>query len=144
MENRANRSEIFRSFGTNLMIFLIGGIGYGFLETAFRGFTHWTMLVTGGIAFVVLYHINSTNENAPLWKKCLTGAAVITMIELAVGCVVNIWLGWNVWDYSGYSYNFLGQICLAFTVLWFFLCIPLTYLTRYLHIRRFRIHHNRI
>lgn len=144
MENRANRAETFRSFKANLTIFIIGAVGYGILETAFRGFTHWTMLVTGGIAFVILYHINSKNENAPLWKKCLTGAVVITMIELAVGCVVNIWLGWNVWDYSAYSYNFLGQICLAFTVLWFFLCIPLAYLTRYLHIRRFRINHNRV
>ncbi len=126
------------------MIFFIGAMGYGLLETLFRGFTHWTMLVTGGIVFVILYYVNSKNENAPLWQKCLAGAFIITMMELAVGCVVNLWLGWNVWDYSGYSYNFLGQICLAFTVLWFILCAPLSYFTRYLHLHRFRLRQNRI
>ncbi len=128
----------------NIMIFLIGAIGYGLMETMFRGYTHWTMLLTGGMVFVILYYVNSKNENAPLWKKCLVGASIITMIEFAVGCIVNLWLDWNVWDYSGYSYNLLGQICLTFTALWFFLCIPLSYFTRFLHIHRFRIHHNRI
>ena len=122
-----------------VLIFLIGAAGYGLLETLFRGFTHWTMLATGGVVFTVLYYINSKNENAPLWQKAIAGAFIITMIEFAVGCIVNLWLDWNVWDYSGYAYNVLGQICLAFTALWFFLCIPLSYFTRYLHIRRFRL-----
>jgi uncharacterized membrane protein len=126
-----------------IMIFLIGAMGYGLLERVFRGFTHWTMLLTGGLVLVILYYVNSKNENAPLWQKCLVGTFIITMIELAVGCVVNLWLGWNVWDYSAYSFNFMGQICLAFTILWFVLCIPLSYFTRYLHIRRFRIRQTR-
>lgn len=123
----------------NIIIFMIGAAGYGLMETLFRGFTHWTMLVTGGIVFIILYDMNSKNENAPVWQKALAGALIITLVELAVGCIVNLWLGWKVWDYSGYSYNFLGQICLAFTFLWFFLCIPLSYFTRYLHLHRFRI-----
>ncbi len=123
-----------------IFIFFIGALGYGLLETLFRGFTHWTMLITGGVVFTVLYYIYSKNENAPLWQKAIVGAFTITMIEFAVGCIVNLWLGWNVWDYSGFAYNVLGQICLAFTALWFFLCIPLSYFTRYLHIRRFRVH----
>lgn len=28
---------------------------------------------------------------------------------------------WNVWDYSNMPFNLLGQICLPFTVIWFFL-----------------------
>lgn len=127
-----------------IMLFMIGSMGYGLMETLFRGFTHWTMIVTGGFVFIVLYYVNSKNENAPLWQKAFVGAFIITMIELAVGCVVNLWLDWNVWDYSGYSYNFLGQICLAFTTLWFFLCIPISFFTRYLHIHRFRIRQHRV
>lgn len=141
MENYYSLPIVFRKY---IMIFMIGAAGYGLLETIFRGFTHWTMLVTGGVVFVILYYMNSKNENAPLWKKAFAGALIITSIELGVGCIVNLWLDWNVWDYSGYSYNFLGQICLAFTVLWFFLCIPLSYFTRYLHLHRFRIRQNRI
>lgn len=127
-----------------IMVFLIGAAGYGMLETLFRGFTHWTMLITGGIVFIILYYVYSKNENAPLWQKALVGALIITIIELAVGCIVNLWLGWNVWDYSAYPYNFLGQVCLTFTVLWFLLCIPLSYFTRYLHLHRFRIRQTRI
>ena len=127
-----------------IMLFMIGAVGYGLMETLFRGFTHWTMLVTGGFVFIILYYVNSKNENAPLWQKAFVGAFIITMIELAVGSVVNLWLDWNVWDYSGYSYNFLGQICLAFTALWFLLCIPISFFTRYLHIHRFRIRQHRI
>ncbi|MDD3169751.1 MAG: hypothetical protein PHC91_09880 [Eubacteriales bacterium] len=126
------------------LIYFIGAAGYGLLETLFRGFTHWTMVATGGFVLIVLYYVNSKNENAPIWQKALVGALIITMIELAVGCVVNLWLRWDVWDYSGYSYNFLGQICLKFTALWFFLCIPLSYFTRYLHIHRFRLRQHRI
>lgn len=127
-----------------IIVFLIGAAGYGMLETLFRGFTHWTMLITGGIVFIILYYVYSKNENAPLWQKALVGALIITIIELAVGCIVNLWLGWNVWDYSAYPYNFLGQVCLTFTVLWFLLCIPLSYFTRYLHLHRFRIRQTRI
>lgn len=127
-----------------ILLFFVGAAGYGLLETLFRGFTHWTMVVTGGFVLIILYYVNSKNENAPIWQKALVGALIITMIELGVGCVVNLWLDWNVWDYSGYAYNFLGQICLAFTILWFFLCIPLSYFTRYLHIHRFRLRQHRI
>lgn len=34
------------------------------------------------------------------------------------GCIVNLWLGWNVWDYSTMPGNFMGQICPQFTLLW--------------------------
>ena len=128
-----------RKLKKNIIIFIIGALGYGLIETLYRGFTHWTMLVTGGFVFVILYHLFTKNEKAPLWQKCLAGAFIITTIELAAGCIVNLWLGWNVWDYSAYPFNFLGQICLVFTWLWFLLCIPVTYIVSYLHGSRFHI-----
>ncbi|MDD4565271.1 MAG: hypothetical protein PHE79_07370 [Eubacteriales bacterium] len=128
-----------RELKKNISIFIIGAIGYGLIEALYRGFTHWTMLITGGVVFVVLYHVYTKNEKAPLWQKCLAGAFIITSLELAAGCIVNLWLGWNVWDYSAYSFNFLGQICLVFTFIWFLLCIPLSYFTAYLHSKRFHI-----
>lgn len=121
----------------NTAIFLIGAIGYGLIETLYRGFTHWTMLLTGGIIFVIIYHVYAKNEKAPLWQKCLIGAFIITIIELVAGCIVNLWLGWNVWDYSAYTFNFLGQVCLVFTFMWFLLCIPLSYIASYLHGKHF-------
>ena len=114
----------------NLTIYTIGSVGYSFLEILWRGFTHWTMGVTGGICFLCLYKTNLKMNRQPLWKRCLTGSAIVTGIEFVVGCIVNVKLKWNVWDYSDMPFNVLGQICLPFTVLWFFLCIPAYYVCR--------------
>ena len=45
---------------------------------------------------------------------------IITGLELITGLIVNVWLGWDIWDYSDLPYNFKGQICLLYSVLWFF------------------------
>lgn len=58
----------------------------------------------------------------PLWQQILIGTCVITILEFMTGCVVNLWLGWNVWDYSGMPGNILGQICPQYMLLW----IPLS------------------
>ena len=45
---------------------------------------------------------------------------IITGLELITGLIVNVWLGWDIWDYSDLPYNYKGQICLLYSVLWFF------------------------
>jgi len=112
------------------ILFLIGAIGYSTLEIAFRGYTHWTMVLTGGVCFCFLYSINEHFQNIALWKRCLLGAAVITGVEFIVGCIVNLWFRWNVWDYSALPMHLFGQICILFSALWFFLCIPIFFLSR--------------
>ncbi|MCL2677870.1 MAG: putative ABC transporter permease [Clostridiales bacterium] len=54
----------------------------------------------------------------PLLYQCLIGGAAITAVEFVAGCVVNLWWGLGVWDYSGVFLNVLGQICLPFFFLW--------------------------
>lgn len=92
------------------------------IELAYRQYTHWTMGILGGICFVVCGIINEfyTWELA-FWKQCLIGASVITLLEFITGCIVNLWLEWNVWDYSSIPLNLLGQICLPFSIAWIFL-----------------------
>ena len=46
---------------------------------------------------------------------------IIVTIEFFSGCILNIWLGLGVWNYSNMPYNILGQICLPFSIAWFFL-----------------------
>lgn len=116
-----------------LVIFSIGATGYGLLEFLWRGYTHWTMVITGGICFYLLFYIFNTYENVSLITKCITGSIVITTIELLVGLLVNVKLGWRVWDYSNVPYNILGQICPLYSILWFVLSIPLVYITKWLH-----------
>ena len=46
---------------------------------------------------------------------------IITGVEFVTGLIVNVWLGLKVWDYSNLPYNVLGQICLLYVFIWFFL-----------------------
>ena len=117
-----------------LMIFCIGAVGYSVLEILWRGYTHWTMTLTGGFCFLAIYAINGRLEGAKLWKKCLAGAVSITAVEFAVGMLVNRVLLMDVWDYSNRFCTLFGQICLLYSVLWFFLCIPLDFLCRRLRV----------
>lgn len=77
------------------------------------------MFVLGGICFVALGLINEVLPwTMSLLLQVLIGAGIITALEFLVGCVVNLWLGWNVWDYSSLPGNLLGQICPQYCLLW--------------------------
>ena len=70
------------------------------------------MFLLGGICFVFLGLINEVIPwQMPLWQQILIGAIGITALEFLTGCIVNLVLDWNVWDYSGLQGNLLGQIC---------------------------------
>lgn len=111
-----------------ITIFLIGAAGYSALEVLWRGYTHWTMSFCGGFCFLLIYFLNINLAHESMLYRALAGALVITATELVVGVTVNIILRWNVWDYSAVPFNFMGQVCLPYTVLWFFLCIPVLWL----------------
>lgn len=77
------------------------------------------MFLLGGICFVA---IGSLNEIMP-WEmpalyQAFVGACIVTVLEFLTGCIVNLWLGWDVWDYSSIPGNILGQICPLFFGLW--------------------------
>lgn len=102
-----------------IVLFIIGGLTYYLLEILFRGHSHWTMIILGGLCFTI---IGSFNEYIPwglsIISQMIYGAFVITGLELLTGELVNRLLGWNVWDYSNLPFNVDGQICLAFFLLW--------------------------
>ena len=104
-----------------LILFGIGGLLYVLIELTVRGRTHWSMFIVGGLAFFLIGCINEKYKKMPLVKQMLIGALVITTLEFTCGCIVNLWLDWHVWDYSNMPFNLLGQICLPFTAIWFFL-----------------------
>ena len=104
------------------IMYLLGAVGYGALELLWRGYTHWSMLLTGGFCLSVI-HCIATNSREKLWKQWVMSAAVITTAEFVVGCIVNLRLGWNVWDYSDRAVNLLGQICPEFFCIWLVLSV---------------------
>ncbi len=105
--------------------FLIGFFLYAMIEITARGYTHWTMALTGGFVLTMLYLLfTGAPERLPLPVQYLLGAVIITSAELLVGLLVNVRMGWDVWDYSDLPMNFRGQISLLYSTFWFFLCIP--------------------
>lgn len=108
-----------------LILLLIGGSVYYCLETLWRGYSHWTMFLLGGMCFISIGLINQhyLTWNMNVLYQMLIGSVIITVLEFITGCIVNIWLGWNVWDYSDVPFNVLGQICIPFMILWFFLSL---------------------
>ena len=111
--------KVLKLIGKFLILFLIGGIAYFGIECLWRGWSHWTMFILGGLCFVIIGGLNEFyGWEMPFWKQCLIGAAVITALEFAVGMIVNKWLGWTIWDYSHMPLNICGQICLPFSLIW--------------------------
>ena len=71
--------EIFRL----LILFIIGAFVYMGIEIVFRGYTHWTMGIVGGLCFVIIGGLNNYYDwQMPFWKQCLVGALVVTSFEI--------------------------------------------------------------
>ncbi len=102
----------------HFILFGIGGIAYLIIELLWRGWSHWSMFLLGGICFVLIGLVNE-KSNIPILLQMLIGAVIITALEFVIGYVVNIRLGMHVWSYYHIPYNIMGQICLPYTLLWF-------------------------
>lgn len=111
-------------FSKEFILFIIGGILYILIELGYRGHSHWTMFILGGLCFVLIGGINNyISWDMPIYEQMMIGSVIITILEFICGCIVNLWLGWDVWNYSNMPYNVLGQICLPFSILWFFISL---------------------
>lgn len=107
-----------------LILFLVGGMSYYIIEIIWRGYSHYTMMILGGICFVLIGLINEGYDyEMPLKKQMFISAIIVTILEFVFGIVLNKILGLNIWDYSDMPLNLMGQICLPFTILWFFLSL---------------------
>ena len=102
------------------------------IELLWKGSTHWTMGIAGGLSFAVMYLIHNNLSSVNIVWRALLSAVSVTVIEFVTGCIVNVYLGWDVWDYSGRMYNLMGQICPLYTLFWFFLSIPASEVCRIL------------
>lgn len=103
----------------------IGGLLYMGIELIWRGHTHWTMGVLGGVCFILIGLINEVlPQDTPLVQQMAAGALLVTAAELLAGLLLNRWLGLAVWDYSDMPLNLWGQVCAPYTILWFFLSLP--------------------
>lgn len=87
-----------------------------------RGYTHWSMFLVGGVCFNAIGLIHSISKQC-LFVRCALCSFAITAIEFVSGCFFNLKLNMNVWDYSALPFNYKGQVCLLYSVLWGILSI---------------------
>ena len=107
-----------------LILSLMGGDLYCMVELIWRGHTHWTMAILGGICFVICGGVNEyLSWETPLLLQCLICAILITAAELAAGMVLNVRMGLAIWDYSELPFQYQGQICLGYSCLWYLLSL---------------------
>ncbi len=113
-----------RRLGFCLSAMLFGGFLYCLVEILYRGYTHISMFLLGGICFLCIGGIRRTFRDAFSAQKMLLCAGVITLLEFLCGVLVNRVLGLSVWDYSAMPVNVMGQICITYSAAWCLLAIP--------------------
>lgn len=101
-----------------LFIWALGGTLYYTFEMFFRGFSHWTMFVLGGICAVFcVWQGLVLKWREPLWIQIIRCTIFVIAGEFITGIVVNKWLRWQVWDYTDQPFQLFGQICAPFAII---------------------------
>ncbi|WPC40610.1 putative ABC transporter permease [Clostridium sp. JS66] len=121
-----------------LLIFIMGAL-YMVLEGVWRGWTHISMLVVGGLAAFLIGRLNQHPKfyDRKMWQECVIGTLIILILEFTSGMILNVWLGLGIWDYLNEPFNLYGQICLPYVVLWFFLVPFCVFVDDYLRYKLF-------
>jgi len=94
----------------------LGGMGYVGLELLWRGWSHESMFVVGGICFLLIGEMGRLS--LPPGLRVLLCGLLITGMELLSGIFLNLVLGLQLWDYSMLPLNLFGQICPIYALLW--------------------------
>lgn len=109
-----------------LAIWFIIGTLYFVLEGLWRipttgGYANIIMLPIGGLCGLAIGSINQIPKfyNMKIIYQALISAVIVTLIEFLSGCILNIWLGLGIWNYSNLPLNICGQVCLLYSFLWF-------------------------
>lgn len=107
------------NFFKYLLIWEVGGLVYYLIEIFYRGHSHPSMFILGGLCLVLVGLLNNIfSFNMYFELQILIGDIVVLIGEFITGLIVNVWLGLNVWDYSNMKFNIMGQICPQFALLW--------------------------
>ena len=102
------------------LLFVRGGGGYLAVELAWRGASHWTMFLAGGICLCVLQALAVRPVCLPLAAGA--GAAAVSGLEVCIGLACREVLHIAVWDYSAEWGNLAGLVCPRYCLYWFLLC----------------------
>lgn len=97
-----------------LKCFLTGALGYPLLEFLYRGRTHYSMAIAGGISCLLIKQARKLPMSVV--RKSLLCGCEITLVEYLCG---RLWNNkYQVWDYRNVPLNYQGQISLPYSLLW--------------------------
>ena len=88
------------------------------IEIWFRGFSHWTMFVLGGVTLTFCsFQGEVMHWSEPMWIQIIRAVLFLTSLEFVTGIICNKWLKIGIWDYRDQPFQLCGQICLPFMVM---------------------------
>ena len=103
------------------LLFLVGFAIYPMIEILFRGYSHISLAILGGISLILIRIVDLWGGRLrKIWKAFLA-AVMITQLEFIFGMILNHGLKLNVWDYSSLPFQLAGQVSLLFSFYWFLL-----------------------
>ena len=111
------------------VLFTLGGSAYTALELLWRGRSHITMFCLGGGCFLAIGKLRRRFPALHPACRAVLGSCICTAGELATGLLFN--RDFQIWDYRRLPGNFMGQICLPFSLLW----VPLSAVASVLYAR---------
>ncbi len=106
------------------LFFLAGSLLYPLIEILYRGYTHISMSILGGICLCAIYLVDLALGEGKILFKAFICSIIITQLEFICGVIVNLGMGLSVWDYSHLPLNLAGQICPLFSFFWLLLSLP--------------------
>ncbi len=118
-------------FGYYSLLFLIGASGYSVIEILWKGSTHWTMALDGGICLICIALIDTFCFRINIFGRAFLSACIITLVELISGIILNLRLNMAIWDYSDRFMNVLGQICPLYSFFWYLLSLATLFVMQY-------------
>ena len=121
----------------NAVLWYLGGMGYMLLELIWRGWSHGSMFIVGGLCFLLIGNLNTLLPDMPLVMQAVVGAVMVSAVELLSGLLINVYLGLKVWDYSSLPFSFMGQICMGYFFLWIIVAFFAVFLDDFLRQRLF-------
>lgn len=85
------------------------------------GFSSLWMFIVGGTLGVFLDILNEIKVLRAINYKLrvIMGASAIVCLEFISGVILNMFLKFDIWDYSKNPFNLLGQIDLLHSLYWF-------------------------
>lgn len=108
-----------------LLVLLLGSVGYPLAELCWRGRTHWSMALLGGLCLCGILYVSECTEGVlDLFSRALLCGIIISEAEFIFGVMFNLIAGLGIWDYTEKPLNLLGQVCAEYSLLWLSLSLP--------------------